>query len=154
MLYYDYLASPLGLVEVAASEQGLVAVTFCDKPRQPVQVQHVATEAKRQLIAYFAQELREFDLPLAAAGTVFQQQVWQALTTVPYGKTASYGDIAKAINNPKGVRAVGLANGKNPIAIIVPCHRIIGANGTLTGYAGGLDKKAWLLAHEGAKFRL
>ena len=153
MLYYDYLASPLGLVEVTASEQGLVAVTFCDKPCQPVQAQRVAAEAKRQLIAYFAQELREFDLPLAAAGTVFQQQVWQALTTVPYGKTASYGDIAKAINNPKGVRAVGLANGKNPIAIIVPCHRIIGANGTLTGYAGGLDKKAWLLRHEGATFR-
>lgn len=154
MLYYDYLASPLGLVEVTASEQGVVAVTFCDMPRQPVQPQRLVQEAKRQLIAYFTQELSEFDLPLAATGTVFQQQVWQALTTVPYGQTASYGDIAKAINNPKGVRAVGLANGKNPIAIIVPCHRIIGANGTLTGYAGGLDKKAWLLAHEGARFLL
>lgn len=153
MFYYDYLASPLGLVEVTASEQGLVAVTFCDIPRQPVQAQRVAAEAKQQLIAYFAKELREFDLPLAATGTVFQQQVWQALTKVPYGKTASYGDIAKAINNPKGVRAVGLANGKNPLGIVVPCHRIIGANGTLTGYAGGLDKKAWLLAHEGAAFR-
>lgn len=153
MLYYDYLSSPLGLVEVTASEQGLVAVTFCDIPRQPVQAQRVAAEAKQQLIAYFAKELREFDLPLAATGTVFQQQVWQALTKVPYGKTASYGDIAKAINNPKGVRAVGLANGKNPLGIVVPCHRIIGANGTLTGYAGGLDKKAWLLAHEGAAFR-
>lgn len=101
------------------------------------------------MAAYFAKELTQFELPLCASGTLFQQQVWQALTTVPYGKTASYGDIAKAINNPKGVRAVGLANGKNPLGIIVPCHRIIGANGTLTGYAGGLDKKAWLLAHEG-----
>ncbi|WP_423187895.1 methylated-DNA--[protein]-cysteine S-methyltransferase [Alishewanella sp. d11] len=149
MFCYEYLLTPLGLLEIAASEQGLVAVTFCDKPRQLIKPQRITQQAKQQLLAYFNQELTVFDLPLAAEGTAFQQQVWQALTTVPYGQTASYGDIAKAINNPKGVRAVGLANGKNPIAIIVPCHRIIGANGTLTGYAGGLDKKAWLLAHEG-----
>ena len=110
--------------------------------------------AAEQLQAYFAGNLQQFSLPLAAGGTAFQQQVWQALTTVPYGKTASYGDIAKAINNPKGVRAVGLANGKNPIGIIVPCHRVIGANGTLTGYAGGVDKKAWLLVHEGVSLNL
>ncbi|WP_333608771.1 methylated-DNA--[protein]-cysteine S-methyltransferase [Arsukibacterium sp.] len=155
MLSYDYLSSPLGLIEIAATEQGVAAVSFCAQPRfavQPQQAlaqQHWAQQAKNQLAAYFAKELTQFELPLCASGTLFQQQVWQALTTVPYGKTASYGDIAKAINNPKGVRAVGLANGKNPLGIIVPCHRIIGANGTLTGYAGGLDKKAWLLAHEG-----
>lgn len=157
MFYYEYLDTPLGLLEIVANDQGLVAVTFSDKLRQPIQsqriVQDIVQEAKQQLRAYFSHELFAFNLPLAAEGTAFQQQVWQALTTVPYGKTASYGDIAKAINNPKGVRAVGLANGKNPIAIVVPCHRIIGANGTLTGYAGGLDKKAWLLAHEGAAFR-
>lgn len=149
MFYYEYLSSPLGLIEIAANEQGLVAVSFCDQPRQPVQPQHWTQETKKQLTAYFNKDLKEFNLPLAATGTLFQQQVWQALTTVPYGKTASYGDIAKAINNPKGGRAVGLANGKNPIGIIVPCHRVIGANGTLTGYAGGVDKKAWLLRHEG-----
>ncbi len=149
MFYYEYLSSPLGLIEIAANEQGLVAVSFSSRPRQPVVAQRWTQEAKKQLTAYFNKDLKEFDLPLAATGTVFQQQVWQALTTVPYGKTASYGDIAKAINNPKGVRAVGLANGKNPIGIIVPCHRVIGANGTLTGYAGGVDKKAWLLVHEG-----
>ncbi len=154
MFCYEYLPTPLGLLEIAASEQGLVAVAFCDKPRQLIKPQRITQQAKQQLLAYFNQELTVFNLPLAAEGTAFQQQVWQALTTIPYGQTASYGEIAKAINNPKGVRAVGLANGKNPIAIIVPCHRIIGANGTLTGYAGGLDKKAWLLAHEGAKFRL
>lgn len=146
--YYDYLSSPLGLIEIAASADGVSQVLFCDAVRQPIQAQQHNQTCKTQLQAYFAKELRQFELPLAPAGTVFQQQVWQALLTVPYGKTASYGDIAKAIANPKGVRAVGLANGRNPISIIVPCHRIIGANGKLTGYAGGLDKKAWLLTHE------
>lgn len=147
--YYDYLSSPLGLIEIAASADGVSQVLFCDAVRQPIQVQQHNQACKTQLQAYFAKELQHFELALAPAGTVFQQQVWQALLTVPYGKTASYGDIAKAIANPKGVRAVGLANGRNPISIIVPCHRIIGANGKLTGYAGGLDKKAWLLTHEG-----
>ncbi|MBW7935431.1 MAG: methylated-DNA--[protein]-cysteine S-methyltransferase, partial [Gemmatimonadaceae bacterium] len=89
-------------------------------------------------------------LPLAPTGTAFQQRVWKALREVPFGKTASYGDIARRIGNPKGVRAVGLANGRNPISIVVPCHRVIGSDGSLTGYGGGLDRKQWLLRHEGA----
>ncbi|WP_268964573.1 methylated-DNA--[protein]-cysteine S-methyltransferase [Rheinheimera sp. UJ63] len=145
----DYLASPLGLLEIVANEAGVVAVTFCLRQQQPSTEPQWTREAKAQLSAYFAGELTLFQLPLAAEGTAFQQHVWQALLTVPYGQTASYGDIAKQIGNPKGMRAVGLANSKNPISIIVPCHRVIGANKTLTGYAGGVDKKAWLLAHEG-----
>jgi methylated-DNA-[protein]-cysteine S-methyltransferase len=104
---------------------------------------------RAQLQAYFAGELREFELPLAAEGTPFQQRVWRALCDIPYGETISYGELARRIGQPTASRAVGLANGQNPIAIVVPCHRVIGANGTLTGYGGGLERKRWLLAHEG-----
>ena len=108
-------------------------------------------EVQRQLAAYFAGDLRCFDLPLAMDGTPFQRQVWQQLLSVDYGQTASYQAIAHAIDNPKAVRAVGAANGRNPVAIIVPCHRIIGsgARPKLTGYGGGLWRKEWLLRHEG-----
>ncbi|MES2707655.1 MAG: methylated-DNA--[protein]-cysteine S-methyltransferase [Verrucomicrobiota bacterium] len=106
-------------------------------------------EARRQLEEYFAGTRREFDLPLAAEGTAFQRQVWAALLRIPCGATKTYGQLAAEIGNAKAVRAVGLANGRNPLSIIVPCHRVIGANGTLTGYGGGLKAKAWLLEHEG-----
>ena len=99
----------------------------------------------RQLAAYFAGELREFDLPLHMSGTDFQKQVWQGLLTIPYGETLSYGAFARRLGNPNGSRAVGLANGKNPISIVVPCHRVIGADGSLTGYGGGLPRKKLLL---------
>jgi methylated-DNA-[protein]-cysteine S-methyltransferase len=102
-------------------------------------------EAQRQLEAYFAGELTTFDLPLAPRGTPFQEKVWQALRTIPYGKTASYRDVAVQVGNPTAVRAVGAANGRNPISIIVPCHRVIGADGSLTGYGGGMERKRWLL---------
>jgi methylated-DNA-[protein]-cysteine S-methyltransferase len=103
---------------------------------------------RARLQAYFAGELRDFELPLAAAGTPFQQSVWRALCDIPYGETISYGELARRIGQPKAARAVGLANGQNPIAIVVPCHRVIGADGSLTGYGGGLERKRWLLAHE------
>ena len=102
-------------------------------------------EAARQLDEYFAGRRKEFDLPLAPKGTVFQQKVWQALQKIPYGTTVTYKDIAIAVGNPLACRAVGMANHNNPIGIIIPCHRVIGANGKLTGYAGGLDKKQLLL---------
>ena len=105
-------------------------------------------EAAQQLDAYWAGDLFDFDLPLAPGGTPFQNKVWAALRTIPYGTTVSYGDIARKIGSPTASRAVGAANGRNPIAIVVPCHRVIGANGTLTGYAGGLDMKRALLDHE------
>jgi methylated-DNA-[protein]-cysteine S-methyltransferase len=105
--------------------------------------------AVRQLKEYFAGKRREFDLPLRMQGTEFQQSVWRELTRIPFGETRSYGQLAKRLNNPNGSRAVGLANGRNPIAIIVPCHRVIGADGSLTGFGGGIDRKEWLLSHEG-----
>jgi len=105
--------------------------------------------AARQLKEYFAGKRREFELPLRMEGTEFQQRVWRELTKIPFGETRSYGQLAKRLDNPNGSRAVGLANGRNPIAIIVPCHRVIGADGSLTGFGGGLDRKEWLLTHEG-----
>jgi methylated-DNA-[protein]-cysteine S-methyltransferase len=105
--------------------------------------------AIRQLTEYFDGTRREFDLPLRLQGTTFQTRVWRELTAIPYGQTWSYGQLAKRIDNPSASRAVGLANGRNPISILVPCHRVIGADGSLTGYGGGLERKRWLLAHEG-----
>ena len=106
-------------------------------------------EAEKQLAEYFAGSRREFDLPLAPQGTAFQRKVWDALTEIPYGETRSYGEIAARIGNPKACRAVGMANNRNPLSILIPCHRVIGADGSLTGYAGGIPKKLWLLRHEG-----
>jgi methylated-DNA-[protein]-cysteine S-methyltransferase len=103
-----------------------------------------------QLAAYFAGTLRAFDLPLAPAGTAFQRRVWQALREIPYAATRSYGALARGLGLPGGSRAVGLANGRNPLSVVVPCHRVIGADGRLTGYGGGLDRKRWLLDHERA----
>ena len=111
-------------------------------------------DAISQLKAYFAKELCHFDLPLRATGTAFQEKVWQLLTTIPYGETVSYKSIAERIQAPKAVRAVGMANGMNPISIIIPCHRVIGANGKLVGYGGGLPRKQWLLAHEAKQIDL
>lgn len=105
-------------------------------------------ETRRQMAAYFAGELTEFDLPLAMRGTEFQQQVWRELQNIPFGVTISYGELANRVGNPNSSRAVGSANGRNPISIIVPCHRVIGSNGKLTGYGGGMERKEWLLAHE------
>jgi methylated-DNA-[protein]-cysteine S-methyltransferase len=101
-----------------------------------------------QLDAYFAGELTDFELPMEMRGTDFQRRVWAALSEIPYGETISYGELARRVGNPKASRAVGLANGRNPVAIVVPCHRVIGADGSLTGYGGGLQRKVWLLEHE------
>lgn len=151
MLYQDSLESPLGWV-TASSQDGL---TICDISfAVPVSAQSsaVTVAAKQQLSDYFAGILQCFDLPLSPQGTAFQRAVWQQLQQVPFGTTQSYADIANAVANPKAMRAVGAANSRNPIAIVIPCHRVIGANGRLTGYAGGLDKKAWLLQHEGCNY--
>ncbi|NMO93787.1 methylated-DNA--[protein]-cysteine S-methyltransferase [Actinomycetospora sp. TBRC 11914] len=113
-------------------------------------VADAAPAAREQLVAYFAGELREFDVEVVLRGTPFQQRVWAALREIPYGETCSYGELAAAIGSPTAVRAAGLANGKNPVSIIVPCHRVVGANGSLTGYGGGTDRKHALLTLEGA----
>lgn len=148
-LYFQQ--TPLGKLGIAEQGGNITDVYFADD-ELPQHVEIVGTalisEAFSQLTAYFAGERHEFSLPLAPRGTVFMQTVWQALRAVPYGTTASYKDIAHVINNPKAVRAVGQANNKNPIPIFIPCHRIIGSNGKLVGYSGGLDIKIFLLALE------
>ena len=148
VFYYDCLETPTGLLEVTASSDAVLSVYFVDQPHD-VSRNTITSKAIEQLTEYFAGQRTCFNLPLGSQGTIFQQKVWQALTEISYGATCSYGDIANQIDNPKAVRAVGLANSKNPISVIVPCHRVIGKNGNLTGYAGGVDRKAWLLKHEG-----
>lgn len=144
---YAHMATPLGNLWIAESDAGIAEVGFREGI-SPGQKSDLLTRARRQLDAYFEGRLTCFDLPLAPQGTAFQQSVWRALCAIDYGITASYSQIAHAIHKPKAVRAVGAANGRNPLAIIVPCHRIIGANGNLTGYNGGLERKQWLLKHE------
>ncbi len=155
MLFTEY-QSPVGKLLLAASERGLAGVYF--EGHRHFKGMHgwlrdndhsVLQQTQRQLADYFAGNRREFDLPLdMSGGTAFQQSVWQALCTLAFGSTASYLSIAKCIGNPGAVRAVGAANGRNPISIIVPCHRVIASSGALTGYAGGLDNKKTLLALE------
>ena len=143
------LLTPIGLLLLRGSEAGLHEVVFRDDAPAPAAVPDCLREAHRQLQAYFRRELREFNLPLAPlAGTAFQRRVWAALAGVAHGRTASYLDLARLLGDAKAVRAVGAANGQNPLAIVVPCHRIVGASGALTGYAGGLLRKRWLLDFE------
>ena len=141
------MTTTVGELTLLASTRGLTGLYF--EERYDSQWEEGATpfleQAHDELTEYFCGERREFSVPLDLHGTVFQQSVWGALRTVPYGQVASYGEIAAAIANPKAVRAVGLANGSNPVSIIVPCHRVIGANGKLTGYGGGLERKRYLL---------
>lgn len=146
-----WLSSPLGPIALTATASALVSVELGATPAPgaaPPASGALLAEARRQLAAYFAGRLREFDLPLAPTGTPFQLRVWQALRTIPYGETTTYGALAARLGQPGAARAVGGANHDNPLGIVIPCHRVIGANGALIGYAGGLDKKAWLLAHE------
>ncbi|NQY65253.1 MAG: methylated-DNA--[protein]-cysteine S-methyltransferase [Alteromonadaceae bacterium] len=148
-MFTDYIDSPLGLVEFKASEQGITQVIFCGNSKKAIKTNEITDSCKQQLTQYFNGERKQFDVPLDPQGTQFQQSVWHCLLQIPFGETLSYGAIADMLNNPKAVRAVGGANGRNPISLIVPCHRVIGSNGTLTGYAGGIERKLWLLKHEG-----
>lgn len=147
--FIDNFDTPLGTMEITANTDAIKSIHFVDSPQQ-TQANGVTAQAKQQLEEYFAGQRQRFDLPLEPAGTEFQKNVWRALTTIKYGQTCSYSDIAQIIKKPTAMRAVGSANGKNPLTIVVPCHRIIGANGGLTGYASGLERKAWLLNHETA----
>ncbi|MBE0421021.1 methylated-DNA--[protein]-cysteine S-methyltransferase [Pseudoalteromonas nigrifaciens] len=153
MIIQTLLPSPIDDIIIQGSENGVSYVGFYPPKNYSITALSEVTNdailcAAAQLNEYFAKQRTTFTVPLDTQGTVFQQSVWQALLNVPYGELKTYGDIAKVLNNPKAVRAVGAANGKNPISIIVPCHRIIGANAKLTGYAGGLARKQWLLQHE------
>ena len=159
-MYYSIYPSPYGDIALTADEYGLTALSFQSSAAAREIPQHfqeneaIFIEVHQQLSEYFLGERTSFDLALAPKGTPFQQKVWQALTTIKQGETKSYAWLAEKINNKKAVRAVGTANGANPIALIIPCHRVIGSNGKLTGYAGGLALKAKLLMHEEAQFKV
>jgi methylated-DNA-[protein]-cysteine S-methyltransferase len=160
---YDIMASPVGELLLTAEDAGLTRVYFerhlhanrvdpewraaADNAGSAVEV---LAKARRQLDEYFAGTLTTFSVALAPSGTPFQQRVWTALRGIAFGDTVSYAEIARRIDAPDAVRAVGAANGRNPLSIIVPCHRVIGANGALTGFGGGIERKRWLLQHEGA----
>ena len=156
VVYYSYYASPVGDLLLASNGTALTLVSFPEgkAARQPeadwLRRNGWFDRVKHQLIAYFAGELMDFDLPLAPAGTDFQRRVWTALRTIPYGETRSYRDIAIQIGQPGAVRAVGAANGQNPLPLIVPCHRVIGADGSLAGFSGGINNKKYLLRMEQA----
>lgn len=155
-LSYCYMASPVGQLKLVANEQALVAILWDNENPKRVRlaeliedVSHpILLNTQQQLSEYFSGQRKVFDIPLDFEGTDFQKKVWSALLTIPYGETRSYKQIAQQLGNEKAVRAVGAANGKNPISIIAPCHRVIGAGGALVGFAGGLDKKEILLRLE------
>ena len=147
--FQAFYQSEIGLIEIIGTETAITSLNFVDDDcTDSTAVHPTLEECVSQLDGYFQGTRREFELELAPAGTPFQQQVWQELLKVPFGQTVSYLDIARAIGNEKAVRAVGSANGQNPISIIIPCHRVIGSDGKLTGYGGGLWRKEWLLDHE------
>src|SRR5262249_34677000 len=150
MTHYTHMESPVGQLLLAGDDEVLQRIAFVKQADSlpDAQPNRLLREATQQLKAYFAGDLKKFELPLRMEGTPFQLAVWRALQEIPYGETTSYGELARRLGKPKGARAVGLANGSNPIAIVVPCHRVIGSNGKLTGYGGGLNNKETLLALE------
>ena len=156
-IWFDQFKTPIGELQVACDDSGVRFVMFennkYDAPHRSVWKRdtNFTREAREQLLQYFAGERKTFDLRLNPAGTEFQVQTWNMLAQIPFGETWSYGQLANKIGSPKAVRAVGAANGRNPIPIILPCHRVIGSDGTLTGFGGGLPVKQWLLEHEGVR---
>lgn len=152
---FSFLPTPIGDLGVYASDSAIYKIEFIDMienndlvKANTLKENDLTLQAKQQLTQYFGAQRTTFDLPLAPQGAPFRQQAWQVLQNIPYGETRYYGQQAELMNNKKAVRAVGAANGANPIAIVIPCHRVIGKNGSLTGYAGGLNRKAWLLNFE------
>lgn len=166
-MHFLTMPSPVGELTLAAHERGLTAVYFAEhthapeptarRPWVPDDGANAASAtlraARAQLTAYFAGELTAFDLPLAPEGTPFQHLVWAQLRRIPFGALTSYGAVARQLGNPNATRAVGAANGRNPLSIVVPCHRVVGADGSLTGFGGGIERKRWLIAFESARVR-
>ena len=156
-MWFDTFSTPIGLLSVAADASGVRHVLFEDNKYAVAGREHwqrdraVVADAREQLLAYFAGHRKIFDLPLNPLGTPFQVKVWHALAEIPFGSTCSYGDLARRIGKAAAVRAVGAANGRNPLPIVLPCHRVIGSDGSLTGFGGGLPLKQFLLEHEGAR---
>jgi methylated-DNA-[protein]-cysteine S-methyltransferase len=147
------ITSPIGWLRLASNGVALTRVSIADADETneadvPPDADAVLSAAREQLDAYFGTRLTRFDLPLEPRGTDFQLRVWDSLRAIPFGETISYAELARRIDHPKAVRAVGAANGRNPLMIVVPCHRVIGADGSLTGFGGGIERKRWLLDHE------
>ena len=153
MTHYAHLESPVGTLLLTAANDELTGLYLPREERAPDpswdEGGAFLDEVNAQLGAYFAGGRQEFDIPVAPLGTAWQRRVWGELARIPYGHTISYAELARRAENPSAVRAAGAANGRNPISIVIPCHRVIGADGTLTGYSGGLEAKRWLLSHEG-----
>lgn len=147
------MQTPIGLLTLVEEDSGIAELRFEGEPIDPAQEKEteLLKDAKRQLAEYFEGVRREFDLPLSLRGTEFQKADWEALRTIPYGEIRSYGEVAKQIGKPLACRAVGMANHSNPVSVIVPCHRVVGSDGSLTGYGGGLEAKVYLLELEGLK---
>ena len=145
--------SPIGMLEIIGSERGIVAIHFVEDAQPSLEIPADLMECVRQLDEYFAGARQEFSLTLDLRGTEFQKRVWRELLKIPFGKTVSYLDVAIALGDRKTIRALGRANGQNPIVIVVPCHRVIGSDGSLTGYGGGLWRKEWLLNFEGSRLQ-
>ena len=143
-----FLQTPIGCLHIEGDVEGVKKMTFTDQTLTSRHIPNELSEATRQMREYFEGERNEFSFALKPAGTDFQQKVWKALLEIPYGKTISYQELAERLGDPLVIRAAASANGKNPIAVAIPCHRVIGSDGSLTGYAGGLSRKAWLLEHE------
>jgi methylated-DNA-[protein]-cysteine S-methyltransferase len=155
-MWFERLKTPIGLLTIAVDVVGLKYVLFENNKHEPPnqngwRLDSVATrEPREQLLQYFSGDRKKFDLQLSLEGTEFQQRTWRTLGEIPFGKTWSYAELATRVGSPKAVRAVGAANGRNPLPIVLPCHRVIGSNGSLTGFGGGLPTKKWLLELEGA----
>ncbi len=148
MIETAYIKTPLGIAKIEGDENGLSVISVLDDAEVTTVIPEVLEDAVYQLQEYFRGERTTFSIDLNPEGTDFQKKVWNGLLEIPYGKTCSYLELSKDLGDPKAIRAVAAANGKNPLWIIVPCHRVIGSNGSLTGYAGGLHRKKWLLEHE------
>jgi len=146
--YYGYYDSPIGILEIIASDDAIISAMFVEEVKESTGETEIIKDAIKQLDEYFKGTRKDFHIKYEVGGTEFQKKVWKALVEIPYGVTLSYKELANKIGNEKASRAVGKANSKNIISIIIPCHRVIGADKSLTGYAGGLDRKQWLLEHE------
>ena len=152
-MHHHILNTPVGNLKLVANDEALVRLIFTEEEATVDKHRHfpsILDEADRQLKEYFEGKRTVFDLPLAPKGTEFQQQVWDLLKEIPYGTTTTYGELSQKLGNPKAIRALGKANGMNPIPIIIPCHRVVGANDDLIGYSGGIERKKQLLQHEGS----
>lgn len=151
MNFFSYLQSPIGIIEINADENNVLSVLFMEDEKPPLKIteNEISVKTKQQLQDYFDKKITTFDIPLHFSSTDFKERVWRQLQTIPFGKTISYIQLAVDLGDEKCIRAAASANGRNPFAIVVPCHRVIGKDGSLTGYAGGLWRKQWLLEHEG-----